>query len=567
MSIKTIRKRIALVAVSTLAAGALSAVASAPAANAAAGDPLALGNVFITPAAAGSNEAVGQCVIAATARAADTTTINSTGTVIAVGTLVSFGTQTNSVGKLTVTGPARFYLNNGTPPDVTLSGDAKSVTIIAPGLIDTKVADLEVTGAGDITVVATTAAGVAVETTGITGVDSCGSSSAPAVANSFFSLAAAADQEGAATDATLTAAQRAYGVPQYISVELKNVYKGDLTGSAGLLTAEGTGAVVVGVDGAGVTNMGFLATKATDAENIDIVVAQNTVLAPGAPLSTTITIKYNGATLATKSLTFHGIATSIVVDEVTIGASNATGSFKFLVKDAAGNNLDTGVGLTPGHASITAATAGFVSAGIVTSAAGTGASSGTTKATGTFACVAAGTGTSGSQQVTLGAQVGVTLVKSNAFTATCADTEIRTWTASMDKAVYAPGEIATLTITAKDRNGAAVADTAVVGAAITNLSIPGMSPIGAAAVNTDVFTGGNRTYRFSVLQAEGNFVGQAQVTVGAAAASSEKVVKTLQYSVKQPGTAVTNAEVLAAIVKLIASINKQIAKLQKLIKK
>jgi hypothetical protein len=282
-------------------------------------------------------------------------------------------------------------------------------------------------------------------------------------------------------------------------------------------------------------------------------------------LTTTVTIKYNGVTLATKTLTFHGVATSIVVDEVTVGTSGGTGSYRFLVKDAAGNNLDTAVGTTPAHGSITAAAAGYVSAGIVTSAAGTVASSGSTKATGTFACVAAGTGRSGSQSVTLGAQVGTTLVRSNAFTASCGDSEVRSFTVSMDKAVYSPGEIATLTLTAKDRNGAVVGDTAVVGAAFNQISIPGMTIIGSAITSADVFTSGAKTYKFRVDQAEGNFVAQAQVTVGTDAVAAEKVVKTLQYSIKASSGTVTNAEVLKSIVSLIASINKQIQALQKLI--
>ena len=86
MSTKTLRKRIALVAVSALTAGVLS-VASAPVANAAAADLVAIdavGQIFVNePAAAGLTAAIGQCAISSTARAADITTVNSTGTVLA----------------------------------------------------------------------------------------------------------------------------------------------------------------------------------------------------------------------------------------------------------------------------------------------------------------------------------------------------------------------------------------------------------------------------------------------------------------------------------------------------
>jgi len=566
MSTKTLRKRIALVAVSALTAGVLS-VASAPVANATSATDIGVGNIHIEAAAsAGTTAAIGQCAISATALEADTTTVNSTGTVLAVGASIEFGTLTNGRGNLTISGPATFALASTS----TVSQDAKGIGFAnVPGAV---VGTLTVTAAGDITVTAKTgatiAAGTAVRTFSITAVDSCASGASPVAANSFFNLRNDPNEEESTSDDTLAAADLIYGEKQYIGVVLRNQYKADLTGSAGLLTAEGTGAVLVGVDADGATSTGFSASAATDANNIDIFVAQNTTLAPGAPLTTTITIKYNGVALATKTLTFHGIATSIVVDEVTVGTSNSTGAFKYLVKDAAGNNLDTLVGLTPTSTAITAAVAGFVSAGIVTSAAGSVTGPvGSTKGTGTFACVAAGTGTSGSQAVTLGAQVGTTLVKSNVFTATCGDSEVRSFTASMDKAVYSPGEIATLTLSAKDRNAATVGDTAAVGAAFNQISIPGMTIIGSAIASADVFTAGVKTYKFRVDQAEGSFVAQAQVTVGSSASSAEKVVKTMQYTIKSSGTTVTNAEVLKSIVALIASINKQIQALQKLILK
>jgi len=564
MSTKTLRKRIAVVAVSALTAGLFSVV-SAPVANATSATDIGVGNIHVEAAAgAGTAGSIGQCAIDATALAADTTTVNSTGTVLAVGAVIEFGTLTNGRGNLTISGPAKFTIASTS----TISQDAKIIGFSnVPGDV---VGSLEVTGAGDITVTAKTGAtrgsGTAVKTFSITAVDSCASGATPVAANSFFNLRNDENEEETTSDDTLAAADLAYGETQFITVVLKNQYKADLTGATGLLTAEATGNVLVGVNSAGSTSLGFLSSNATDGDNHEIFVAQNTTLAPGAPLTTTVTIKHNGVTLHTRTLTFHGIATSIVVDEVTVGTSNSTGSFKFLVKDAAGNNLDTAIGATPTSTAITAARAGFVTAGIVTAAAGSvNGSSGSTKATGTFDCVAAGTGKSGSQQVTLGAQVGTTLVKSNAFTARCGDSEVRSFTASMDKATYSPGEIATLTLTALDRNAATVGDTATIGAAFNQISIPGMTIIGAAITSADVFTNGAKTYKFRVDQAEGNFVAQAQVTVGADAAAAEKVVKTIQYSVKQSGTTVTNADVLKSIVSLIASINKQIQALQKLI--
>jgi len=574
MSTKTLKKRIALVAVSALTAGVLS-VASTPAANAAVSDAITKADVYVSAAAsAGTVAAIGQCAIAASALLADAQTVgttNSTGTVLAVGAIIDFDTATNGKGSLVITGPAVWNGITANTTTATISQDAKSI-----GFEDvTRVQSLKVTGTGDIVVTAynssTIGDGTAVKTFSITGVASCAAGETPVVANSFFSLRNDPNEEGSAADDVMAAADLTYGETQYIAIELKNSYKADLSGTAGLLTAEATGNALVGIDATGTTNIGFKAELAADASNVDVFVNQNTVAAPGAPLTTTVTIKYNGTTLATKTLTFHGVGTSIVVDQadVTVGTSGATGAFKYLVKDAAGNNVNANLGTTPAGTAITAAAAGFVSAGIVTAAAGTDNSSGSTKGNGTFSCVAAASApvSSGTQSVTLGAQIGTTLVKSNAFTARCGDVNIRAFTASMDKVTYSPGEIATLTLGATDRHAAIVGDTAAVGAAFNQISIPGMTIIGSAISSADVFTSGVKTYKFRVDQSEGNFVAQAQVTVHADAVAAEKVVKTLQYSVKASGTTVTNAEVLKSIVALIASINKQIQALQKLILK
>jgi hypothetical protein len=270
-------------------------------------------------------------------------------------------------------------------------------------------------------------------------------------------------------------------------------------------------------------------------------------------LSTTVTIQFNGVTIATKNVRILGAAASIAVTDVTVGTQGGTGTFKYVVKDAAGNQLtDASVA--------TAANAGFVSAGVVASAttADPGDATMIAKGTGTFSCTA---NKSGSQSVTIAfLNSALKPVASNAFTATCGYAVVDTFTASLDKAVYAPGEIATLTISAKDENGGIVSDTTTVGAKVINVAMPGMTSIGAAPTTADVFTSGKATYKFRVDQAEGSFVGQAQVN---AAATTDQGVKTLSYTIKNSASVTSNADVLKAIVSLIASINKQIAALQK----
>jgi len=580
MSTKTLKKRIALVAVSALTAGFLS-VASAPVANANATTAITAPNIHMVAAAsAGTAAAIGQCSIDATALAADITTVNSTGTVLAVGASIAFDTTTNGSGNLTVTGPATFTIGAGVT--TTISQDAKGVGF-ADIITASGVGTLTVTGAGDIVVTAknsaTIGSGTAVKTFSITGVTTCAAGATPVAANTIMEIATSGGSPsagGATGDATLAYVDKDYGSTVHIRIALRNQYKADIT-TAGVLTAEATGAALLQFDGSG-GNVGPTAFKASTVVGqsgaVDLEVTQDTVSAPGAALNTTVTFKFNGVTVGTKNVSLLGRAASIVVDQadVTIGNSdsgNDSGTFKFLVKDAAGNNLGDGATVTLVAATgVTGANADFVSAGIVSDVKSATGASGSTKGTGTFDCLAYASGiSSGSQKVTVGFLSGTTLVKSNEFTATCGAAAVGSYTFGLDKVTYSPGEIATVTFTAKDLNGGVVADAAVIGAAFNQISIPGMTIIGSAISSADVFTAGTKTYKFRVDQAEGSFVGQGQVTVSSSAATAEKSVKTSTYSIKASGTSVTNADVLKSIVALIASINKQIQALQKLILK
>jgi hypothetical protein len=178
---------------------------------------------------------------------------------------------------------------------------------------------------------------------------------------------------------------------------------------------------------------------------------------------------------------------------------------------------------------------------------------------------------SGSAKVYLYYINAVTLAKiaSNTHDAACAY-GVRKYEASLDKASYAPGEIATLTITATDKNGKSVYDysgTAGAGADLGTLAkspeitLPQMTAV-STPTWSDEFAGGKKTYKFTVGTTEGSFSGIVNLplhnssTYGVAA-------KTVAYKVASTSTGVSNADVLKAIVSLIASINKQIAALQK----
>jgi hypothetical protein len=81
-----------------------------------------------------------------------------------------------------------------------------------------------------------------------------------------------------------------------------------------------------------------------------------------------------------------------------------------------------------------------------------------------------------------------------------------------------------------------------------------------APTDADKFNSGagTKTYQLSVGTTEGAFVGTFKI-----AGATDTAAKTVQYKVAAASGAVSMADVLKAIVSLIASINKQIAALQK----
>ena len=85
---------------------------------------------------------------------------------------------------------------------------------------------------------------------------------------------------------------------------------------------------------------------------------------------------------------------------------------------------------------------------------------------------------------------------------------------------------------------------------------------GTPCVATSTVTTGVRTCKYSVLNTAGSYAYSVDVTTATPQSATIGTVKVAASS-----TEVTNAEVLKSIVALIASINKQIQALQKLILK
>jgi hypothetical protein len=293
-------------------------------------------------------------------------------------------------------------------------------------------------------------------------------------------------------------------------------------------------------------------------------------------MSTVVTVTYNGVVLGSRTINFTGKATKVTIDSATAGTGlsevqNIVAA-GYEITDAAGNKLTSeGPGITGAAEDNNPLLA---SSGVVVDTAGqslvTAVGDIKNEASGywgTFGWTC-GNG-SGSAKIYLKYTFSdLTSLVSNTHDAACAY-GVRYYKASLDKASYAPGEIATLTISATDKNGKAVADTnasgdgVAVGTSAKNISVslPQLTPV-SSPTYSDVFVGGTKTYKLTVGTTEGSFAGVvdlpafASTTYGVAA-------QTVSYKVASTSTAISNADVLKAIVSLIASINKQIAALQK----
>jgi hypothetical protein len=277
-----------------------------------------------------------------------------------------------------------------------------------------------------------------------------------------------------------------------------------------------------------------------------------------------LTLKYNDTVLATKSGLISGEVATVTVTSPTIGkagdAANAAAA-TIAYADAIGTTLYP----TSGTSAVSS-TLGVVVLGL---SVGTYPVSGTLGAV-TMNCGSAALGAAKGLQVQHLNASG-TVVKSNTWDSGCADVPY-TVAASWDRVSYTPGSVATLTLAFKDRYGNTANAYDAIGAnslaAILTVtggpSAAAITPIAAGDKPSGVT--GAKTYQFVVGTTEGDYVAviiptEIQENTTARGVTTANI--SLPYSVKSTSTAVSNADVLKAIVSLIASINKQIAALQK----
>ena len=389
----------------------------------------------------------------------------------------------------------------------------------------------------------------------------------------------------AVTDANIdgvdSTASLANGASWGIAFKLNDAYNANL--DAGNIVATATNGALISLGTAGTATSTPLAGTASTVvsyrtgEFDALLVSQPTA---GAPLTTTVTITHNGTTVCTKTVTIAGKVASLEVSaiqtqDLSLGthttdldeSGRATGQlFQVVAKDSAGNRVATsGLGsFSADSAALAAASPTVTAISIAHSATATSSTSAYSYSTGVYTCgAAAGTAKMKIKFTTTSTGEAVT---SPEFTLRCADNPY-TYTASWDKASYVQGDIATLTVKFLDSKGNAANNVVSPGAAsMVTPMFTAVSTTGSATMLTD--KDGVKTYTFTVGLATGITAGTYSSIIdftGLTAVAATKQTPT--YKVTTGGDTTTNADVLKSIVALIASINKQIQALQKLILK
>jgi hypothetical protein len=600
MSTKTLRKRIALAAVTALGAGLLSVV-STPVANA--GDNSAVGQANTAAAAAGVlNIATVNSITGAAALHALGLETNTTSLGLLANSTTQVAGALTSTATLRADGAASFFgMTNGAKVPHTIvatGGTITASTISTNGLTNTNVAKTQVVFAsadateqynftftpsvgattGTVALYIGTAYGTA-DAAALAGTQS-GATSAGTLSQRYTITIASAAASGIYSPTYSVFQMATPDADTVTGIDTVNAVTGSATvipnGSVAQINyslkdafnaALGAGAIAISSTAGGVVDEITLgATPTAPANSVDvaagptgsIIVAQAVA---DAPVTVTITATRNGVAIGSKTITFLGEVAKVTVTPNKIGKVGGANveAARITYADSAGNVL---------YPTADTSTVVTASMGLQTVVSGVTVSRNPTPAPLTgrvdVTCAAAGT-VAALQMRHINAASGTTVL-SNTWSQTCAGAST-SMTASFDKASYAPGTIATLTLSFKDAkgnlaNGYDAVETITISGAPSTTAV---TPINPASTTASGVTG-NVVLQFVVGTTTGDFVAVIVPSDTLKTASGGVQANlSVAYKVAASGTSVTNEQVLASIVSLIASINKQIVALQKLI--
>jgi hypothetical protein len=551
MSTKTNFKRVALVAVASMGLGVLTSVSPAFAGAPTAGDfnasaTAATDNFGIVSVTGKNIEMLSNGQLKIKSAVADIDAGANTDILrlkISAGsgvfTFASVGTNVTAQAASTAADgqSVSFTASN----DTNDSGDAGAATALfrPTGTGTVTVQYQSVTGAGVITVVDSL-------TISVIATAAASKSGTLSVADSFFSREGSGQAATDNVDSSTSAI--AQGSVGYVGLDLMDSLGGDLAVGAIIVTATNGAKVAYGADANATT--GTSTAVAADAGTSDYFSVRQPMPVDGvsyAPMTTTVTLSYNGTVVGTKSFKFTGVPKKVNVSNIpTAIATSGTATVAVTVTDAEGNQL---AGWTPVAGSTLTDT--NLSAGSFNSS----------SATATVAATLTAGAASGASSTTIRVKLNDGTYVTSDPIKTIASGALDVYTISFDKAQYVPGEVVTLTITGKDAEGYAIADGVALGTSAVSVTTTGLTDVDATALaHGKTALGGVWTEKYYASTTLGSY--------GISFKSDKAATKvpsalTATFKVVSAETGVTNADVLKAIVSLIASINKQIAALQK----
>jgi hypothetical protein len=307
-----------------------------------------------------------------------------------------------------------------------------------------------------------------------------------------------------------------------------------------------------------------------------IALCQNAANANKA-VTSTVTLTVDGVDVATRTVTIVGQLATITVSEDAVSvrgdagtddaiyganATQSTGtwspSHSYTGKDAAGNLVAFTAALDT-----TTVDAQVTGTGEIGAAAPLNANPYLRTGALTFAC--ADTSGANTKLKVKATAADTTTIYSNAFTVTCAGNAVN-YTASTDKAAYNTGDVMTVTVKGTDKSGKPANDYGIISttAKLGTIASGAISSSVNAPADGNTLAAGVKTYKYIIGQTTGTYTIAVDFPVMNSTTYSQTAL-TLPVSVKSATTEVSNADVLKSIVALIASINKQIQALQKLI--
>jgi hypothetical protein len=346
---------------------------------------------------------------------------------------------------------------------------------------------------------------------------------------------------------------------QYANIRVRDAFGTAIAATTGLLQATATNGAIVNITqtngAAGTASTAFYTSASPD----------NTLLTVAAPafaaLSTVVTVTYNGTVIGTKSFTFTGPVSSITLNNparinklntaATSGSNGKGAVIRFA--DSAGNPIYVGDSY-------------YATSGYLTSAASDRSAilsiAPSTSSTVGYVDWTCGVNASTDNLIVTYVNTNGTVATSNTIKVSCAG-DAFTYTASYDKASYSPGEVATLTVTFKDSKGNLANDITSWSSTLPVVTVGG-GAVATAPTTSDASALGVKTYSIITIVTEGTYQTVVSVPVVKTSNTSQSD-QIAGFTLKAQTGSVSNAEVLKSIVSLIASINKQIQALQKLI--